>query len=141
MKGEREKMNTKQEKRRSSIEVGCLPNGQVGSMMIEAPLLGLTKKQRKKKRRRDSRLGLRNVVEELESDESKTGVYDTFHGAEQSRVVEHRKRSRSWSEQQEELEMNYNQAVMQSSLVSTSASLEMVSPTRCPPPGLLWTRC
>jgi len=130
MKGEREKMNTKQEKRRSSIEVGCLPNGQVGSMMIEAPLLGLTKKQRKKKRRRDSRLGLRNVVEELESDESKTGVYDTFHGAEQSRVVEHRKRSRSWSEQQEELEMNYNQAVMESSLVSTSASLEMVSPTR-----------
>merc|ERR1719233_2381269 len=130
MKGEREKMNTKQEKRRSSIEVGCLPNGQVGSMMTEVPLSGLTKKQRKKKRRRDSRLGLRNVVEELESDESKTGVYDTFHGAEQRRVVEHRKRSRSWSEQQEEVERNYSQAVMESSLASTSVSLEMVSTNR-----------
>jgi len=130
IKGEREKMTTKQEKRRSSIEVGCLPNGQVGSMQGENPIIGLTKKQRKRKRRRDSRLGLRNVVEELESDESKAGVYDTFHGAEQRRMVENRKRSRSWSEQQEEVEMIPSQVILESSLTSTSASQGAVSPSR-----------
>ena len=62
-------------------------------MMAEVPVVGLSKKQRK--RRRDSRLlGLRHLVEEMESNDSKAGasVYDTFHGAEQ------KKRSRSWSE-------------------------------------------
>ena len=56
------------------------------------PVVGLSKKQMK--RRRDSRLGLRYLVEEMESNDSKAGasVYDTFHGAEQ------KKRSRSWSE-------------------------------------------
>ena len=55
-------------------------------------MVGLSKKQRK--RRRDSRLlGLRHLVEEMESNDSQAGasVYDTFHGAEQG------KRSRSWS--------------------------------------------
>ena len=48
-----------------------------------------------------NRLWLRNMVEELESDHNQAGayVYDTFHRAEQGRVgVDHRKRSRSWSE-------------------------------------------
>ena len=31
----KEKTNMKRKKRRSSIEVGCLPNGQLGSMMAE----------------------------------------------------------------------------------------------------------
>ena len=119
----------KQEKRRSSIEVGCLPNGQLGSMMAEVSGVGLSKKQRKRKKRKDSRLGLRNVVEELESDDSKAGdsVYDTFHGAEQRRVVvDHRKRSRSWSEQQQEEGGNHSQA----SMANTSNSMEMETPSR-----------
>ena len=33
--GIKEKTNMKQKKRRSSIEVGCLPNGQLGSIMAE----------------------------------------------------------------------------------------------------------
>ena len=74
IRGERGKTNIKQEKRRSSIEVGCLPNGQLGSMMAEVSGVGLSKKQRKRKKRKDSRLGLRNVVEELESDDSKAGI-------------------------------------------------------------------
>eukprot|EP00092_Neocalanus_flemingeri_P036504 GFUD01039747.1.p1 GENE.GFUD01039747.1~~GFUD01039747.1.p1 ORF type:complete len:634 (+),score=272.09 GFUD01039747.1:22-1902(+) len=124
IRGEKEKPSMKQEKRRSSIEVGCLPNGQLGSMLTEAAVMGLSKKQRKRKRRRDSRLGLRNVAEELESDDSKGGVsvYDTFHGAEQRRVVDKRKRSRSWSEQQNQV------SVLETSLASTSQ--EMESPTR-----------
>eukprot|EP00090_Calanus_glacialis_P038158 TRINITY_DN6666_c0_g1_i1.p1 TRINITY_DN6666_c0_g1~~TRINITY_DN6666_c0_g1_i1.p1 ORF type:complete len:651 (-),score=280.69 TRINITY_DN6666_c0_g1_i1:155-1882(-) len=116
IRGERGKTHMKQEKRRSSIEVGCLPNGQLGSMMAEVSGVGLSKKQRKRKKRKDSRLGLRNVVEELESDDSKAGdsVYDTFHGAEQRRVVvDHRKRSRSWSEQQQEEGGNHSQASME----------------------------
>jgi len=123
IKGEREKVNAKPEKRRSSIEVGCLPNGQVGSMVSE--VVGLSKKQRKRKRRRDSRLGLRNVVEEEESDDSKAAaVYETFHGAEQRVMVEHRKRSRSWSEQQE---VDH----MESSMTSTSPTQEVVvTPSR-----------
>jgi len=58
----------------------------LGSMMAEVPVVGLSKKQRK--RRRDSRLGLRHLVEEMESNDSKAGasVYDTFHGAEQELV-------------------------------------------------------
>jgi len=104
IRGEREKSSTKLDKRRSSIEVGCLPNGQLGTMLTDATRSGLSKKQRKKKRRRDSRLGLRNVLEELESDDSKggTSVYETFHGSQQSRVVDKRLRSRSWSEQHPE---------------------------------------
>ena len=63
----------------------------LGSMMAEVPVVGLSKKQRK--RRRDSRLlGLRHLAEEMGSNDSKASVYDTFHGAEQ------RKRSSSWSE-------------------------------------------
>jgi hypothetical protein len=61
-------------------------------------VVDLSKKQRKRKRRKDSRLGLRNVMEELESDDStaRASVYDTLHGAEQRRVVvDHRKRSSS----------------------------------------------
>ena len=71
IKGEREKTSMKQVERRNSIEVGCLLNGQLGSM----------------------------VVEELKRDFSKAvaSVYDTFHGAEQGRVVVDKKRSRSWS--------------------------------------------
>lgn len=135
IRGEREKDNNRQEKRRSSIEVGCLPNGQVGSMVSEVPMVGLSKKQRKKKRRRDSRLSLRNVVEEMESDDSKVGasVYDTFHGAEQRRVVDHRKRSRSWSEQQQNIPQgeDYCQAdIGESSMANTSASVELESPSR-----------
>jgi len=134
IRGERGKTHMKQEKRRSSIEVGCLPNGQLGSMMAEVPVDGLSKKQRKKKRRRDSRLGLRNVVEEVESDDSKAGasVYDTFHGAEQSRVVvDHRKRSSSWSEQQQEEGGNYSQTrVVESSMTNNSNSMEIELPSR-----------
>merc|ERR1740137_154705 len=104
-------------------------NGQVGSMVSEVPMVGLSRKQRKKKRRRDSRLSLRNVVEEMESDDSKVGasVYDTFHGAEQRRVVDHRKRSRSWSEQQQNMPQgeDYCQAdIGESSMANTSASVE-----------------
>jgi len=132
IRGDREKPKMKLEKRRSSIEVGCLPNGQLGSMLTEAAVV-LTKKQRKRKRRRDSRLGLRNVAEEMESDDSKGGhsVYETFHGAEQRRVVEQRKRSRSWSEQQLE-DQSYisHPSAMESSLANTSASLDMESPSR-----------
>jgi len=97
------KQSTKPEKRRSSIEVGCLPNGQLGSM-IGAEGLSLTtmqtRRQRKRKRRRDSKLGMREVVEELESDESYK--YDTFHGqaGHSGREVDlgERRRSRSWEE-------------------------------------------
>ena len=69
-------------------------------MMSEVPVAGLSKKKRKRRRLRDSRLGLRNLVDEMESYDSKAGasVYDTLHGAEQRRVVvEQRKRSSSWS--------------------------------------------
>ena len=60
------------EKRRRSFEVGCLGNGQLGSMVQQADSgLGLTKKQKKRKRRKDSKnLGLRHVYEEMESDNS-----------------------------------------------------------------------
>ena len=122
----------KQEKRRSSIEVGCLPNGHLGSMMAEVLRIGLSKKQRKKKRRRGSRLRMRNVVEELEIYDSKAGasVYDTFHGAEQRRVVvDHRKRSRSWSERHQKEGGNYSLAsIVKLSMANTSNSMEMESP-------------
>jgi len=97
------RQSTKPEKRRSSIEVGCLPNGQLGSMIGKEGLsltTMLTRRQRKRKRRRDSKLGMREVVEELESDESYK--YDTFHGqaGHSGREVEFsgRRRSRSWEE-------------------------------------------
>ena len=60
------------ERRRRSFEVGCLANGQLGSMVQQADSgLSLTKKQKKRKRRKDSKsLGLRHVYEEMESDNS-----------------------------------------------------------------------
>jgi len=80
--------------RRSSIEVGTLPNGQVGSMRTEAG--AMTKKQRKKKRRRESAQSLRNLVEE--DSEIEENVYSTFHGRSTSgQQQEDRKRSSSWS--------------------------------------------
>merc|ERR1719220_2042272 len=62
------------ERRRRSFEVGCLGNGQAGSMVQQADSgLALTKKQKKRKRRKDSKsLGLRHVYEEMESDNSNT---------------------------------------------------------------------
>ena len=73
MRDEREKRVQSQdmEKRRSSIEVGCLSNGSL-VQNIES----LSKKQRKRRRRKDSKqtaqhlTGLRHVQEELESDYS-----------------------------------------------------------------------
>jgi hypothetical protein len=55
----------------------------MGSMVTEGAVLWLSKKQRK--RRKDSQLGLRNVVEDMESDDNKVGasLYDALHGAEQ----------------------------------------------------------
>ena len=81
------------EKRRSSIEVGCLGNG---SLVQRLDSVGLTKKQKKRKRRKDSKqmlAGLRNVTEELESDNS--GTQEQVTG-ERRRV---RRRSTSWSDQ------------------------------------------
>jgi len=103
IRGEKYKTINKQEKRRSSIEVGCLPNGQLGSMMPDPAVAGLSKKQRKRKRRKESRLGLKNVVEDLESDDSKveSSVYDTFHGSQQKPLILQRKRSQSWSDKNE----------------------------------------
>jgi hypothetical protein len=51
--------------------------------VTEGAVLGLSKKQ--KKGRKDSKLGLRNVVEEMESDYNMVGasLYDALHGAEQ----------------------------------------------------------
>jgi len=100
-KEERAKINH-QELRRSSIEVGGLPNGHLVSMLSEPGSIGLSRKQRKRKRRKESKLETRNVLEELESDESKElgSVYETFHGAQRrSAQVEQRKRSKSWSQQ------------------------------------------
>ena len=41
-----------------------MPNSHLGSLVAEVIVVGLSKKQRKRMRRRDSRLGLRNVGEE-----------------------------------------------------------------------------
>jgi len=67
------KRSTSSEKRRSSIEVACLGNGQLGSLVQNVEVSGLTRKQKKRKRRKDSKQmqhGLRHVTEELESDYS-----------------------------------------------------------------------
>jgi len=92
-----DKVKCETEKRRNSIEVGSLANGHLGSMVEPA----LSKRQRKRKRRKESRQGLRNVLEESNSDDSKTShiVYDTFHGSGRDKEQVNRKRNRSWSEQ------------------------------------------
>merc|ERR1712042_407500 len=59
-----DKVKCETEKRRNSIEVGSLANGHLGSMVEPA----LSKRQRKRKRRKESRQGLRNVLEESNSD-------------------------------------------------------------------------
>ena len=68
----------------------------------------------------------------MESDDSKAGasVYDTFHGAEQRRVVvEHRKRSSSWSEQHQEEGGKHNKASMVE-MTMGNTNMEMESPSR-----------
>ena len=108
MRDEREKrvQNQELEKRRSSIEVGCLSNGSL-VQNIES----LTKKQRKRRRRKDSKqtpqhlAGLRHVQEELESDYSNPqepgglgGVSGVVAGGLRTRVD-------SWADTREGLSM------------------------------------
>ena len=93
MKDIREKKPQSHDKRRSSIEVGCLRNGQAGSLVQSVEYASLTKRQKKRKRRKDSKQmahNLRNVTEEMESDAS----LDTPGGRRHVR-----RRSNSWSEQ------------------------------------------
>jgi len=77
MKDIREKKSQSHDKRRSSIEVGCLRNGQAGSLVQSVEYSSLTKRQKKRKRRKDSKQmhhnmhhNLRHVTEEMESDAS-----------------------------------------------------------------------
>ena len=74
MRDDRQKGAARLETRRRSFEVGCLGNGQLGSMVQQADSgLVLTKKQKKRKRRKDSKnltTGLRHLTEEMESDNS-----------------------------------------------------------------------
>lgn len=74
MRDNRQKMSERLETRRRSFEVGCLGNGQLGAMLQQTDSgLGLTKKQKKRKRRKDSKnltTGLRHLSEEMESDNS-----------------------------------------------------------------------
>lgn len=108
MRDEREKRVQSQEleKRRSSIEVGCLSNGSL-VQKIES----LSKKQRKRRRRKDSKqsaqhlAGLRHVQEELESDYSNPqesggpgGVSGVVGGGLRTRVD-------SWADTREALSM------------------------------------
>ena len=110
MRDERERKVQSQdfEKRRSSIEVGCLSNGSL-VQNIES----LTKKQRKRRRRKDSKqtaqhlAGLRHVQEELESDYSNpqdgSGVSGVVGGL--------RTRVDSWADTREGLSMEASSSV------------------------------
>ena len=72
MRDNRQKVTGRLEARRRSFEVGCLGNGQLGSIVQQADS-GLNKKQKKRKRRKDSKnltSGLRHLTEEMESDNS-----------------------------------------------------------------------
>lgn len=83
------KVITESSKRRSSIEVGCLQNGQLGSLVQTVDGSGLTKKQRKRRRRKDSKqlvAGLRHVAEELESDASRADSWAEHGHARETSV-------------------------------------------------------
>ena len=68
-------------------------------------------------------------MEELESENNKSGasVYDTFHGAEQRRMVV-RKSKRSWSEQHQG--HHIQASMVECNIANNSNSMEMEAPSR-----------
>ena len=129
MRDEREKRVQSQdmEKRRSSIEVGCLSNGSL-VQNIES----LSKKQRKRRRRKDSKqtaqhlAGLRHVQEELESDYSNPqegrGVPGMVGGL--------RTRVDSWADTREGLSMEDREFSLYNGLNGTEAESMQSTPRK-----------